>query len=248
MAPDGEPTSGADAAALASLQIAGLVPLSTVDWPGMLVATAFLQGCPWQCVYCHNPDLMVSRTPGTVAWDEVAALLRRRRGLLDGLVLTGGEPTRQLGALAAARWAREEGFAVGLHTAGAYPARLAALLPHVDWVGLDVKATAARYDTVAGARHAGERATASLALVLRAAAERGTGYEVRTTVAPGMANDTLVLARDLRAAGVRTYALQQARAEGTLSLADAHPPGWDAEFAALAEEVRGLGFETLHVR
>lgn len=231
-----------------TLAIAGLVPFSSVDWPGKLVATVFLQGCPWQCSYCHNPDLISSRTPGTVAWEEVQALLTARRGLLDGLVLTGGEPTRQPAALAAARWAREAGFAVGLHTAGAYPTRLAALLPELDWVGLDVKASQARYPAVAGSPRAAERATASLALVLAAAAERGLAYEVRTTVAPGMAPDTLVLARELRQAGVRHYVLQQARAEGTLELHDAHPPGWDVEFGQLCEQVRDLGFPTYEVR
>ncbi|WP_281860189.1 anaerobic ribonucleoside-triphosphate reductase activating protein [Salana multivorans] len=232
---------------LDSLQIAGLVPFSTVDWPGRLVATAFLQGCPWQCTYCHNPDLQSCLEPGSVTWAEVADLLASRRGLLDALVLTGGEPTRQPGALAAARWARRNGFEVGLHTAGPYPSRLAALLDNVDWVGLDVKASAARYDGVVAAPNAGRKAGESLRLVL-AAAERGLGYEVRTTVAPGMAVDTLRLARELRDAGVATYALQQARAEGTLHLRDAHPPGWDEEFAGLVEDVRALGFPALHVR
>ena len=64
--------------------------MSTVDWPDHLTATVFLQGCPWNCFYCHNRDLIPARTPGRVAWEEVRALLRRRRGLLDGVVLTGG--------------------------------------------------------------------------------------------------------------------------------------------------------------
>lgn len=240
-------SAGAGAEDPSHLAIAGIVPFSTVDWPGRLVATLFLQGCPWQCTYCHNPDLQDPRAPGSHSWQEVLALLRSRSGMLDGVVLTGGEPTRQAAALGAVRWIREAGFAVGLHTAGAYPARLAALLPHLDWVGLDVKASAGRYDQVAGAANASQRATASLALVLQAASA-GLGYEVRTTVAPGMAGDTLVLARELREAGVRHYALQQARAEGTLHLREAHPPGWDEEFAALAERVGRLGFEDLAVR
>ncbi|PFG19981.1 anaerobic ribonucleoside-triphosphate reductase activating protein [Serinibacter salmoneus] len=236
-----------DPADPAGLVIAGIVPFSTVDWPGHLVATVFLQGCPWRCSYCHNPDLQEARAPGSHTWQEVLALLRSRSGMLDGVVLTGGEPTRQAAALEAVRWIRAAGFAVGLHTAGAYPARLAALLPHLDWVGLDMKASAGCYDRVAGAANAARRATASLTLVLQAAAA-GLDYEVRTTVAPGMAEDTLELARELHAAGVRHYALQQARAEGTLHLREAHPPGWDEEFAALAEQVGALGFEKFTVR
>lgn len=71
------------------LVIAGLVPMSTVDWPDHLTATVFLQGCPWNCFYCHNQALIPARTPGQVAWEEVRALLRRRRGLLDGCTRRG---------------------------------------------------------------------------------------------------------------------------------------------------------------
>ena len=113
----------------ASLAVAGLVPLSTVDWPGKLAAVVFLQGCPWDCGYCQNPDLRDCTTAGTVTWEDVLALLRRRRGLLDGVVFSGGEATRQRALIPAIREVRELGFAVGLHTAGAYPARLADLLP-----------------------------------------------------------------------------------------------------------------------
>lgn len=237
----------AGAGDLGMLQIAGLVPFSTVDWPGRLVATVFLQGCPWRCTYCHNPDLQSCAMPGIVGWDDVAALLTSRRGLLDGVVLTGGEPTRQPGALTAARWAREAGYAVGLHTAGPYPERLAALIPELDWVGIDVKASREKYAELVASPVAAERTWRSLQLVLDAAHD-GLEYEVRTTVAPGMAEDTLIMARQLRAAGVRTYALQQARAEGTLTITDAHPPGWDETFAELVEEVSGLDFENLVVR
>lgn len=234
---------------LDALVVAGLVPFSTVDWPDRLVATVFLQGCPWSCSYCHNPDLIAPRTPGRVAWREVAALLDRRRGLLDGVVLTGGEPTRQPLLATAVRRVADAGLGVGLHTAGAYPRRLAALLPHLDWVGLDVKALPGDYPALVGTAGAGERAWRSLETVLAAAASpRGPDYEVRTTVAPGETSGTLALARELRRRGVRSYALQQARAEGTLALADAHPPGWDERFAALADDVAALGFPRLTVR
>ena len=86
-----------------ALVIAGLVPMSTVDWPDHLSATVFTQGCPWNCFYCHNQALIPTRTPGAVAWDEVRALLGRRRGLLDGVVFTGGEALRQDALADAAR-------------------------------------------------------------------------------------------------------------------------------------------------
>lgn len=110
------------------IQVAGLVPLSTVDWPGALAAVVFLQGCPWRCVFCHNEGILDPQAPGQVAWDAVTDLLERRAGLLDGVVFSGGEPTMQPALVAAAREVRARGFKVGLHTGGAYPARLRALV------------------------------------------------------------------------------------------------------------------------
>jgi pyruvate-formate lyase-activating enzyme len=86
----------------ADLRIAGLTPLTSIDFPGRLAAVVFLQGCPWRCGYCHNAGLQPAVTPGAMHWREVEAFLERRRGLLDGLVFSGGEPTlhRALPALA----------------------------------------------------------------------------------------------------------------------------------------------------
>ncbi|MFV0426440.1 MAG: anaerobic ribonucleoside-triphosphate reductase activating protein [Beutenbergiaceae bacterium] len=236
--------AAAGAGGLDSLQIAGLVPFSTVDWPGHMVATVFLQGCPWTCHYCHNPALQSNTAPGTLTWGQVWTLLRNRQGLLDALVLTGGEPTRQPAALAAAQAARSLGYRVGLHTAGAYPDRLSAMLPELDWVGLDIKASRPNYAQLAGSPVAARRTWQSLRLIQ----ESGVDFEVRTTVAPGMAADTVAVARELLAAGVSRYAIQQARAEGTTTLTDAHPPGWDEEFADLVGSIRTLGFPDVIVR
>ena len=137
------------------LTIAGLVRLSTVDWPGHMAATVFLQGCPWNCLYCHNPDLIDCRTPGIMEWAEVEKFLQRRRGLLDGVVFTGGEPTRQRGLADAMARVRNMGFQVGLHTMGAYPTLLRPLIPLIDWVGFDIKAAPAHYgDIIATNPHA----------------------------------------------------------------------------------------------
>jgi len=199
-----------------SLAIAGLVSLSTVDWPGKLVATAFLQGCPWRCTYCHNAGILDTRTPGAVPWSAVQELLAKRHGLLDGVVFSGGEPTRQLGLLDAMRQVKDEGFVVGLHTGGAYPARLASLLPYVDWIGFDVKAPAHLYRAitrVGGATTTADRAFESLRMVLEASID----VTVRTTVDPTVLTDDDVheLTDTLFDMGVREHVLQEVRAEGT---------------------------------
>ncbi len=208
--------SGRTTTAADGLAIAGLTPLSSCDWPGRLVATAFLQGCPWRCTYCHNSAILDPRTPGVVPWSDVRDLLARRRGLLDGVVFSGGEPTRQAGLVDAAREVRDAGFAVGLHTGGAYPRRLEALLPLVDWVGFDVKAPAHLYRAITragGPTTSADATFASLQLVL----ESGVDVQVRTTVDPTVltATDVEDLAATLADLGIEDHVLQEVRPDGT---------------------------------
>ncbi len=195
-----------------TLAVAGLTRLSTCDWPGRLVATVFLQGCPWRCTYCHNPGLLDPTVPGQVPWQQVRDLLLRRHGMLDGLVFSGGEPTRQEGLGAAMLEVRDLGFGVGLHTAGAYPRRLSEVLPLVEWVGLDIKALPSGYTAVTGVKASAVKAYESLRLVL----DSGVDHEVRVTVDPTVhsAEHVETLVRRLREAGVARVVLQQARPLG----------------------------------
>ena len=204
------------AACAGDLVIAGLTPMSSCDWPGRLVATVFLQGCPWRCTYCHNQAILDPRAPGQVPWRDVRDLLGRRAGLLDGVVFSGGEPTRQPALADAMREVRAAGFAVGLHTGGAYPRRLEALLPLVDWVGFDVKAPRQLYRAVVragGDTAAADQAFTSLRLVL----DSGVDVQVRTTVDPTVLSDDDVrtLTDELHALGVRDHVLQEVRPDGT---------------------------------
>jgi pyruvate formate lyase activating enzyme len=194
------------------LHVGGLTPLSTTDWPGMLAAVVFCQGCPWRCGYCHNPDLIPPRSEHEIPWEEVMAFLRRRQGLLDGVVFSGGEPTLQAGLADAMRKVRALGFKIGLHTGGMYSKRLAEVLPLVDWVGMDVKAPFADYVLTTGVAGSGERALEGLQHVI----ESGIDHEIRTTVHPDLLpdSDLLQVGRDLAARGVRNYAIQAFRSQG----------------------------------
>ncbi len=204
------------------LRIAGLSRFSTVDWPGHLVATVFLQGCPWNCAYCHNPDLIDPRTSGVMPWADVAAFLGERRGLLDGVVFSGGEPTMQRALPDAIARTRELGFDVGLHTGGAYPDLLEAVLPALSWIGLDAKAGADDYAGVTGRGPSGRAALRSLDLVVAAQRERAASphpldVEVRTTVHPDLIDDARLgdLGELLADRGVRQWAIQRFRAAGS---------------------------------
>lgn len=229
------------------LQIAGMVPLSTVDWPGKFVASLFLQGCPWACPYCHNSAIIDPRIPGVVAWSSLEELLARRRGLLDGVVFSGGEATRQIALGAAMARVRELGFSVGLHTAGPYPGRLDDLLDAglVDWVGIDLKATPANYQAVAGRVGAGGRAWESLGVILD---HPEVDHEVRLTVYPDGPSDGLDVARAARDMGVRCFALQQARQVGAPAGFVATRPGWDDQVRSLAADIEALGFDSFTFR
>lgn len=199
-----EAPTGADA-----LRIGGLTRMTGIDFPGRLAAVLFLQGCPWRCVYCHNPALLDALVPGALSWRAVHNFLRQRQGLLDGVVFSGGEPTLQRALVPALAEARALGYACGLHTGGMYPERLALALPHLDWVGLDVKAPPHRYDQITGVHTSGERMALSLRLLL----DSGVALECRTTWHAGLfgRDDLFRLADALAAQSVPLWVLQACR-------------------------------------
>jgi pyruvate formate lyase activating enzyme len=160
------------------LNIGGFVPFSATDYPDHLCAVVFCQGCPWRCTYCHNAHLQPATSSAPIRWDDVSRFLAARRGLLDAVVFSGGEPTMQRALADAMREVKALGFKVGLHTAGIYPQKLSTLLPLVDWIGLDVKAPFERYERVTGIAASGVRARQSVDIV----AASGIAYELRTTV------------------------------------------------------------------
>jgi pyruvate formate lyase activating enzyme len=194
------------------LKVSGLARLSTCDWPGELVATLFCQGCLWNCAYCHNPHLRPAQGEGELSWKEIFAFLESRRGLLDGVVFSGGEPLLQSAIAGAVQSVRRLGFRIGLHTSGALPERLSELLPWVDWVGFDVKATFHNYAHITGAEESGTCVRESLRLLI----DSGVDYEVRTTVHPTLLGiEELLELRDLLLSlGVKNYAIQRFRPDG----------------------------------
>lgn len=196
----------------ATLRIGGMTALTTIDFPGRLAAVLFCQGCPWRCGYCHNQDLLDAGVPPAIAWADVQAFLQARRGLLDGVVFSGGEPTLQAGLPGAIEAVRAEGFEVALHTAGMYPDRLAAILPRLDWIGLDLKAPLHRYEAITRVPGSGERAWESLRRWLAS----GVAGECRTTWHAGLFDiaELHALAQRIAALGVTHWALQACRGGG----------------------------------
>lgn len=211
--------SGADApariapgSAVRNMKAGGLVPFTATDYPGLLAAVVFVQGCPWRCGYCHNPHLQPRTATSPLAWTDIMAFLQRRVGLIDGVVFSGGEPTMDPGLHQAITQVRALGYKIGLHTGGTHPRRLAQVLPQVDWVGLDIKADFEQYERITQVAGSGIPARASLQAVL----DSGVAFECRTTAHPDLisSQSLLRLGRTLADLGVSHYAVQVFRPQG----------------------------------
>ncbi|RIL01579.1 MAG: anaerobic ribonucleoside-triphosphate reductase activating protein [Proteobacteria bacterium] len=195
------------------LVVGGFVPLTTTDLPGALSAVVFCQGCPWACRYCHNTHLITpSPQPDAPNWDELLEFLRRRRGLLDAVVFSGGEPTMQSALVGAVEQVASLGFAIGLHTAGQYPRTLAQVLPYLSWIGMDLKAPMHNYDSLVKRKVQPSKILASIEMIVSS----GVNYEFRTTVHPTLhgGEDIVEISQLLKSFGVKKYVLQKFRAQG----------------------------------
>ncbi len=162
------------------IRIGGLLPFTTIDYPGSLATVIFCQGCPWRCHYCHNRHLLPDTHDNLIDWSDIITFLEKRCGLLDAVVFSGGEPTLQLELPAAMEHIRNMGFKIGLHTGGPDPDRLQDCLPLLDWVGMDIKAPFAEYEQITGVPGSGKAAKLS-AQRLR---ESGVAHQFRTTLDP----------------------------------------------------------------
>ena len=135
------------------MRISGLQKLAMVDFPGKLAATVFTGGCNLRCPFCHNAPLVnrVAETP-ELSEEEVLAFLKSRKGFLDGVVLSGGEPLLQHDAADFLKKVRELGFAVKLDTNGCFPQVLADILQQelVDYVAMDIKNCREKYAQTVG--------------------------------------------------------------------------------------------------
>lgn len=221
-----------------SLKVGGVTPFTATDYPGQLAAVVFVQGCPWRCGYCHNPHLQERTAHSPLPWEDVLALLRRRVGLIDAVVFSGGEPTMDPGLPEAIIQARALGYKIGLHSGGTHPRRLADILPLLDWVGLDIKAGFADYARITQVTGSGAPALASLHAVLAS----GVEYECRSTLHPALLPEHEVkqMARALADMGVRNYALQVFRSQGcdNPALNTSAQPGYPSD--QLLEDVASL--------
>lgn len=193
------------------INVGGVEQFSLVDFPGKVAASVFMQGCPWRCPFCHNADLQIVGKDTHFIWDKFIEFLKTRRGLLDAVVFSGGEPLLQDTLPEAIKEVKELGFIIGLHTGGYRPSLFKQVLPLVDWVGFDIKAPfeVDRYQQAVGGANHLHHVLESLDMLIAS----GVEFECRTTCDPRIleVEDILAIAKSLQEKGVKNYYLQKYR-------------------------------------
>ena len=206
------------------MRICGLQKLAMVDFPGKLAATVFTGGCNLRCPFCHNA-LLVTRLgeSPSLSEDEILSFLASRKNLLDGMVLSGGEPLMQPGCLDFLQKVRDLGLSIKVDTNGCYPEVLADVLARnlVDYVAMDLKNSREKYAETVGIPNFDLAPIEESIQILKTS---GVDYEFRTTVVQELHTADDIRAIGQWAQGAPTYALQKFVDSGNLISTGLHSP------------------------
>jgi pyruvate formate lyase activating enzyme len=231
------------------MSIKGFQGTSLLDFPGRIAALLFFGGCNLSCPFCHNPSLV--QQPQQYPDYPLTALLaelQERRSFIDGVVVSGGEPTLAEGLLPLLREIKALSLEVKLDTNGLRPVILEQVLAEglVDYVALDLKTAVHRY----GELHPGPVDTDALLRSIELLLSAPVAYEIRTTCVPGLVDEADLPAMGRAIQGARSWVLQQFVArhalDETLRARSPHPAGRLHAFADIARayvnqvSVRGL--------
>jgi len=188
--------------------IGGFQRFSLIDYPGKICAIVFTQGCNFKCPYCHNPELVdPKRFSQPIPEVDIFAFLETRRGKLDAVEITGGEPTLQPDLIDFISKTKALNFLVKLDTNGSNPGILRKLieLNIVDYIAMDVKAPLERYQEITNSKVDQAKIKASIELIMHA----GLDYEFRTTVVKSQLGKTDILAIGEQIRGSKRYIIQK---------------------------------------
>ncbi|MBQ6402654.1 MAG: anaerobic ribonucleoside-triphosphate reductase activating protein [Oscillospiraceae bacterium] len=220
------------------MRIGGLQKLTLLDYPGHIACTVFTAGCNFRCPFCHNSSLVLpEQFTAPIESEELMSFLRKRRGILDGVAITGGEPMLHADLPELLRQIKDLGFLVKLDTNGTFPDRLEAVIAEglVDRVAMDVKNSPALYAETAGVPGLDLAAVdRSRALLMEGRVE----YEFRTTVVrPLHTRESLIEAAQW-IAGAKEYYLQQYKDPGSVLHSEGLGPYDETQMRDFAEAVR----------
>jgi pyruvate formate lyase activating enzyme len=229
-------------------EIKGFVETSLCDWDGCISSVVFLPGCNFRCPFCQNGDLIqdYDNLP-TVAFDSIAAYLTARNDWIDGVVLTGGEPTiwNDLGALAA-RF-KQLGMKVKLDTNGSWPEAVLELIDSgvVDYLAMDIKAPLdQRYNKAAGVGVPIDKLRRSIEII----SDFGDAYEFRTTLVPGLVGEEEMRLIAEAVEGAKRLILQRFVPENSLDKRFRHAVPYHDSFVNRLLEIAGNHVETCFYR
>jgi len=217
------------------VKIAAVVPTTLIDYPDRTAALIFTAGCNLRCPFCHNRELVLPEEAARVSLireSDIVTLLADRQGFLDGVVISGGEPTLQPDLAHFLERIKDLGFLVKLDTNGTRPEVLEALLEArlVDYVAMDVKGPASKYGELAGVAVKIDTISRAIRLII----ERAPDYEFRTTVAPTLTVEDIELVAAW-IAGAKRYILQRFVLPEGKRLVDRR---WEAKAALSEGELR----------
>lgn len=197
------------------MNVKGIYRTSLIDYPGAISAVVFTGGCNLRCKFCHNPDLALdSAELESIPEADILSFLSTRKRLIDGVVISGGEPTLRSNLSGFCDSLKSLGFKVKLDTNGSAPAVVADLIGKktVDYVALDMKTSPSKYPEVTASSISFD----SVQATLDALRDSGIEYELRTTCVPDLVTMDDFVSIGSRIGRVKNYYLQQFRAENTL--------------------------------
>jgi len=191
------------------MRIAGIINQSFVDYPGSIAAAVFTHGCNMNCEFCHNRHILGGGGQGSyIDEEQVLNFLERRRGFLDGVVISGGEPTLQPDLEVFIQKVKYMGYLVKLDTNGTCPETVRKLIKKgmLDYIAMDIKAPLEKYPEICRCSIDQKRIVESMTVIMNS----GIDYEFRTTCCPQLDNDDLIGIGKL-VYGARKYVLQKYR-------------------------------------
>ncbi|MEA3486658.1 MAG: anaerobic ribonucleoside-triphosphate reductase activating protein [Thermodesulfobacteriota bacterium] len=215
------------------MKIGDIQRFSLIDYPSRICATLFTQGCNFRCPYCHNPELVIpSLYRETMADGEVFSFLEKRRGKLDAVNITGGEPTLQPDLIEFIERIRSLGYMVKIDTNGSFPEVLRKLIDGklLDYIAMDVKAPLEKYEEVTGSSIAPENIAESIKLIM----DSGIDYEFRTTIVKSLLTEKDIEKIGILAGGAKCLVLQRFVPSKTLD------PGFMNEDIYTNEEIYSM--------
>ena len=186
----------------------GFQKMTLLDFPGKIACTLFTHGCNFRCPFCHNPGLVVEAPTAQYTEEEILSFLKTRQGLLDGVCITGGEPTLQKDLPDFIKKVRELGFAIKLDTNGSRPEVLEALLKEglLDYIAMDIKSSPTRYGEAVGIADFDMTPVQKSVALLE---ESDLPHEFRTTVVKELHDEGCIQDIGVWLGGTTSYFLQQ---------------------------------------